>query len=292
MKIVRRSRVVRVNGVELCCETFGEPGAGAVLLIGGACSSMDWWEDEFCDRLAHGNRYVIRYDHRDTGASTHYPARCPGYTGADLAEDAVALLGVLEAREAHLVGVSMGAAIALRAALTHPQRVASLALIAGSPGDRDLPAMSPALAQALGQQRPVADWHDERAVEQYLLESLRPFAGSLGVDEERARRVIHRVVERTIDLQASMTNHRVLNGGDTPLRPQLGRVHKPTLVIHGTDDPLFPVRHAHAMQDAIAGSQLLLLDGVGHEVPPPAVWDVVIPALLKHTSRRAHAHGG
>lgn len=205
----------------------------------------------------------------------------------------MALLGLLEAREAHLVGVSMGAAITLRAALNHPQRVASLALIAGSPGiagDSDLPAMQPALAQALAHERPAPDWRDEQAVERHLLESLRSFAGARGVDEEHARRVIRRVIERTIDLQASMTNHRVLDDGGEPLRPQLGRVRQPTLVIHGTDDPLFTAPHAQAMREAIAGSRLLLLDGVGHEVPPPAVWDVVIPALLKHTSRRAHAH--
>jgi pimeloyl-ACP methyl ester carboxylesterase len=126
-------RMVKANGVELCVETFGDPGDPAVLLISGATGSMDWWEDEFCHRLACGERYVIRYDHRDTGRSASYPAGAPGYTGTDLVTDAVGLLDTLGVARAHLVGVSMGGGIAQQAALDHPDRVASLTLIANSP---------------------------------------------------------------------------------------------------------------------------------------------------------------
>ena len=84
----------RVNGVDLCVDTAGDAADPAILLIGGMGSSMDWWDEEFCQRLAAGGRFVIRYDHRDTGRSVSYPAGAPGYTGADLAADAA---GVLDA---------------------------------------------------------------------------------------------------------------------------------------------------------------------------------------------------
>ena len=81
-----------VNGIELCVDTFGEPNDPALLLIAGGASSMDWWEDEFCRRLAAGGRYVVRYDHRDTGRSTSFPAGRPPYSGVDLAHDALNFL--------------------------------------------------------------------------------------------------------------------------------------------------------------------------------------------------------
>src|SRR3954470_22504098 len=100
-----------VNGIEVCVETFGEPGDPALLLIAGGASSMDWWEDEFCRRLAAGGRYVVRYDHRDTGRSTSFPAGNPPYSGVDLGADALGVLDALGLAAAHLVGLSMGGAL-------------------------------------------------------------------------------------------------------------------------------------------------------------------------------------
>jgi pimeloyl-ACP methyl ester carboxylesterase len=122
-------RVVRANGVDLWVETFGDPDDQAILLIMGLAASMDWWEDEFCQRLAAGGRFVVRYDHRDTGRSTSYPAGAPPYTGHDLTADAVGLLDVLGRPRAHLVGMSAGGGIAQEIAVDHPDRVASLTLI-------------------------------------------------------------------------------------------------------------------------------------------------------------------
>jgi pimeloyl-ACP methyl ester carboxylesterase len=85
-------QIIEVNGVDLCVDTTGDPADPAILLISGMGGSMDWWEEEFCQRLAAGGRSVIRYDHRDTGQSVSYPAGAPGYTGADLAADVVGLL--------------------------------------------------------------------------------------------------------------------------------------------------------------------------------------------------------
>jgi pimeloyl-ACP methyl ester carboxylesterase len=128
-------RIVDVNGVDLCVDTTGDAADPAILLISGMGGSMDWWEEEFCQRLAAGGRFVIRYDHRDTGQSVSYPAGAPGYTGADLAADVVGVLDAVGRRSAHLAGISMGGALAQRVALAHPDRVDSLVLISTSPGE-------------------------------------------------------------------------------------------------------------------------------------------------------------
>lgn len=100
-------RIVQVNGVELCVETIGEPGDPGILLISGAGASMDWWEDDFCARLAAGCRFVIRCDSRDTGRSTSYAPGAPPYTVSDLAADAMGLLDMFKLRAAHLIGISI-----------------------------------------------------------------------------------------------------------------------------------------------------------------------------------------
>jgi len=103
---------MRVNDVEICVDTTGRPGDPAILLIGGAASSMDWWPEGLLARLADGGRYVIRYDTRDTGQSESYPPGEPGYTMSDLLADAVGVLDALRVPSAQVVGVSMGGAAA------------------------------------------------------------------------------------------------------------------------------------------------------------------------------------
>jgi pimeloyl-ACP methyl ester carboxylesterase len=283
-------RIVQANGVELCVETFGDPGDPAILLIGGAASSMDWWEDDFCAQLAAGQRFVIRYDSRDTGRSTSYPKGSPDYSLTDLADDVIGLLDALKLTSAHLVGVSMGGAIVQWLAVEHPDRVESLTLISTSPGgpgggpdSQDLPPMSDRLQASFAKPRQPPDWTDRASVIEYLLEGQRRFAGTLPLDEDRVSELAGRAFDRTRDMAASMTNHWVIDGGDS-VRDRLGQVGAPTLVIHGTADPLFPLGHAEAMVKEVPGSRLLSLDGVGHQVPPPPVWDVVVPAILKLTS--------
>jgi pimeloyl-ACP methyl ester carboxylesterase len=115
-----------VNGVTLYVDTYGDPSDPTILLIGGAGGSMDWWEPDFCRQLAGGGRCVIRYDMRDTEQSVTYPPGRPGYTGEDLANDAVGVLDALGVRTAHLIGISMGGALAQRIAAEHPERVNAL----------------------------------------------------------------------------------------------------------------------------------------------------------------------
>jgi pimeloyl-ACP methyl ester carboxylesterase len=282
-------RIVRTNGVDLCVQTFGEPSAPAILLIAGAASSMEGWPEELCAQLAAASRFVIRYDHRDTGRSTSYPPGEPGYTASDLEADALGILDALGVGRAHLVGVSMGGGMAQELAIEHPDRVASLTLIATSSGPADdLPPVVPELRALFNDPPPEPDWSDRAAVIDYIVAGERPFLGSVGRDDAELRGTAARVVERTANLRSALSNHWIMVGGDDdgsePLRSRLGRITAPTLVIHGTSDPLFPFPHGEALAAEIPGARLLPLDGVGHEVPPRPTWPTVLTALVAHTA--------
>lgn len=281
-----KQRTVHANGVELHTETFGDPADPPILLIAGTGASLDWWEDGLCARLAAGLRYVIRYDNRDTGASTTYPAGAPPYSGDDLVADALAVLDALGVPRAHVVGLSMGGMLAQRLAVQHPHRVATLTLLATSPDGPGDPLPPPDLPAS----PPEPDWADRDAVVAYLVDLQRQYMGAAGWDEARVRAIAARAVDRTPDLRAAMTNPYAADGG-TPVRDRLAEIKARTLVAHGTADLLFPYAHAEALAAAIPGARLLPLDGVGHEVPPPASWDVFVPALLRHTSGGWDAQG-
>jgi pimeloyl-ACP methyl ester carboxylesterase len=278
---------VPVGDAELCVDTVGREGDPAVLLIGGVTASMDWWEPEFCERIASAGRFVIRYDHRDTGQSSSSPVGEPSYTGEDLSADPLRILDALDIRSAHLVGVSMGGGIAQDIAVEHPDRVRSLTLIATSAAfDRQdptpLPPPEPRITASDQDEDP--DWDDEQAVVDKMVEVQRLYAGSLGIDEDRVREISRRVVERTRDVAASVTNHWVVIGGGDGPSHTMAEIDAPTLVLHGTDDPMFPPAHAEALAAEIRGAKLLPLEGMGHEVPPRALWDVVVPAIVEHTA--------
>jgi pimeloyl-ACP methyl ester carboxylesterase len=251
---------------------------------------MDWWEDGFCERLAAGRRFVVRYDLRDTGQSITYPPGAPEYDGIDLVADAVGVLDAFGIARAHVAGISMGGGIAQLVALDHPARVASLALFSTSPGgagsdNPDLPPMSDQLAASFRQPPPDPDWTDRGAVVDYVVEDLRNYTGSHPFDEERLRALAGRVFDRTIDIASTMKNHGVIGGGG-PLRPRLEEIATSTLVLHGTEDPLFPFGHAEALAAEIPAARLMALDRVGHEHPPPVLWDQVVADLLDHTAER------
>lgn len=283
----RNDTIIEVNGIDLCAETFGEPADPAILLIQGTGASMDWWEDEFCERLAAGSRFVLRYDNRDTGRSVSYEPGAPRYTLRDMVADAAGLLDAFGVDRAALVGLSMGGWIAQLMALDHPERVASLTLISTrstghGPSDPDLPEVSERLLAYFEQAPAEPDWSDRSAAIDYFVEFQRPFTGSLPVDEAGTRELAGRVFDRTVNFASSMTNHVIIDMGDR-WRERLSEVGVPTLVVHGTEDPLFPYGNALALSKEIPGAELLALEQTGHELPR-AVWDVVVPAILRHTA--------
>lgn len=276
------------NGVDLCVQMFGEPADPAILLISGAECSMDWWEDEFCELLAAGRRFVIRYDQRDTGQSITYPPGAPEYDGTDLTEDAVGVLDALGRERAHIVGMSSGGGIGQELALLHADRVVTLTLISTSPvGPRpaarpELPSMSKELATRFAAAAPEPDWSDREAVIDHIVEGLRPFSGSLPFEADRQRDLVERVVDRTINIESSMKNHWLLEEGEPVSRP-VSEIAAPTLVLHGTEDPLFPYEHGEGLAREIPGARLVPLEGAGHELPPRPLWNIVAAAILEHT---------
>lgn len=280
-------RMVQADGVELCVEAFGDPSHPTMLLIGGMAASMDWWEDGFCRRLADAGRHVVRYDHRDAGRSSHWPAGAPGYSAADLGADALRILDALGVGRAHLVGLSMGAGIAQSLAALHPERMATITLIATSPaGTRassdELPGMLPAAAEAFGAGEP--DWSDPEAVVGHDVAVQMALCGRDGVDVAAIERTARRALARTADPRAAATNHAMAAAGDDePFR--MDAIRAPALVLHGRQDPVFPPAHGDALAAELAEAHLVLLDGMGHEVPPEPLWNQVVALIAAHTAR-------
>ncbi|HEU0114921.1 MAG TPA: alpha/beta hydrolase, partial [Thermomicrobiales bacterium] len=215
--------------------------------------------------------------------SVSYPPGEPGYCADDLADDVLGLLDALGVGCAHLVGMSMGGGIALHVALDHPERVASLTLISTSPGGPDLPPPTKEFATDVASVGS-PDWTDREALIDHLVEVYDIYSGRRAdFDAAAMRLALVRDLNRTVNIEASQTNHDALEGG-APIRERLREIRVPTLVVHGAVDPAFPVGHALALAQAIAGSRLLILPGMGHEAPPPPVWPVVVPAIVRHTT--------
>jgi pimeloyl-ACP methyl ester carboxylesterase len=281
-------RLIEADGVQLCTEAFGDASDPPILLVMGMGGSMLWWEDDFCRRLADGGRFVIRYDHRDTGRSVTYEPGRPGYTAADLVADAARVLDAYRIPAAHLVGLSMGGALAQLLALDFPDRVASLVLISTSlalPYDRALPHSAGELTRFLASVE--VDSSNPESVVEYLVGYSRVLAGGRRqFDGARIRELARRDVNRARNIAAA-ENHAVLPD-DERAREPLSSIAAPTLVIHGTADPLFSVEHGEALADEIPGARLMRLDGAGHGIDR-ADWDTIVAAILGHTARNARA---
>jgi pimeloyl-ACP methyl ester carboxylesterase len=274
--------MIEANGVELCTEAFGDPADAAVLLVMGLGASMLWWEEPFCRMLADADRFVIRYDNRDTGHSVTYEPGRPGYTGLDLITDAVAVLDAYDIAGAQVVGVSAGGAFAQLLALDFPARVRSLVLISTSPatpGQRDLPSPTDAFTRFDATMS--VDWSDREAVIDHLVDYSRMLAGGQRPFDERAQRaLVRRDVERARNI-ASLQNHdSIAESGSSDA--SLSSITAPTLVIHGTADPMFPLPHGEALAAEIPDARLLRLDGAGHGVDP-ADWGTIVAAIAQHT---------
>ena len=277
--------MVQANGVELCSEPFGVPADPPILLITGIGGSMLWWDEGFCRTLADAGRYVIRYDHRDTGRSVTYEPGRPGYDGADLLADAVGVLDAYDLAAAHLVGVSAGGAFAQLLAIGKPERVLSLVLVSTSTatgGERGLPPPTEEFRRFAAEA--TVDWSDPDSLVEYLVGYSRVLSGGRRpFDEAYVRELLGREIARARDVEA-LQNHDVIPGGEQSSKP-LSSITAPTLVIHGTADPMFPVEHGQALAGEITGAGLLTLQGAGHGVDP-ADFETVAAAIVEHTGRR------
>jgi pimeloyl-ACP methyl ester carboxylesterase len=282
--------------VELCYQTFGDPGDTALLLVMGLGTQMLWWREAFCETLAERGFHVVRYDNRDVGRSSrlsHAPLptawqllrrdrRAATYTLSDMAGDGLALLDHLGIHRAHVVGASMGGMIAQTMAVERPERVLSLVSMMSNTGawwaGRPALRLYPRLIT-----RPPA----ER--DTYVEQSVRGFRqiASPGFewDEEEHRQMAAMAFDRMLEPAASTRQlAAILASGDrTPL---LRRITTPTLVIHGTADRLVRPSGGRATAKAIPGARLMMIEGMGHDLPRGA-WPRVIDGIVANAARAA-----
>jgi len=259
---------------ELYAETFGAAGDPALLLLHGAGNSMTAWDAELCEQLAAQGRHVIRLDSREAGKSAR--ADAPGaYSLHDLAADVVACLDTLELPAATLAGVSQGGMTAQIVAVEHPARVDGLVLISTTVlGDEELPGPDEGLFSG-GPEAP--DWSDRDAVVRYLVELERPYGGDT-FDEELMTRIAQRSADHADDIATQLSHPFQVEMGRL-VRDRLGEIRAPTVVVHGTADPMFPLAHGRALAAAIPGARLLALDGFGHATVPRRYWPELLAAL-------------
>lgn len=276
--------IIRTHGVEIAAETFGEPTDPAVLLIMGATASMVWWPEPFCRLLAAAGRFVIRYDNRDTGRSTVYPPGTVNYTLDDMADDALGVLDAFGIRQAHVAGMSMGGIIAQLLAMRNPERVLTLTVMSSTPYSPVEPAL-PGMDEdflAYFSQAATLDWTDAPAVIDHMVGSWRVMGGPGHVFDEaliRAQATIE--VTRARNL-LSMHNHALMESVPLPAR-DMGGITAPTLVIHGTHDPVLPHPHGEAIARLIPHARLMTLAGTGHELHPDD-WARIVDAIVSHTT--------
>ena len=207
-----RERMIEANDATLCTEAAGDPGDPPILLMMGMSASMLWWEEAFCRRLADAGRFVIRYDHRDTGRSRTYKPGHPEYTSSDLVADAVTVLDGYDIAAAHIVGMSMGGGLAQLLVLDSPDRVVSLVLMSTSPavpGERDLPGIDASVGRFLATAQ--VDWADEASMRDYLVDYWRVLWGAERTfDERHILDLVQRDVERAND-PAAAPNHGLVD---------------------------------------------------------------------------------
>lgn len=268
------------NGIRLAYESFGPDHAPAVLLIMGLGCQMVRWNIELCDELVDLGYRVIRFDNRDSGRSTHMdevflqrglPAMNGGVSPAvpyaleDMAEDAIGLLDVLGVDAAHVVGASMGGAIAQVLAARYPDRTLSLTSIMASSGRSGLPPPTPAAAQAFFAPLPRPVTRDSvvaDAIWRYRVVGSPAYPH----DEERLQRMFGQEYDRGFNPRGVVRQLGALvASGDR--RPLLRTIGAPTVVLHGRDDPLIPVQCGEDVARNIPGAVLEVIDGMGHDFP-------------------------
>ncbi|WP_026677915.1 alpha/beta fold hydrolase [Fictibacillus gelatini] len=279
-----REQILKINKVDICAESFGNHKDPAVLLIMGAMSSLDWWDEDFCLRLADRGRFVIRYDHRDLGRSVTYDPGTSNYTITDLADDAVGVLDAYSIEQAHIVGMSMGGLIGQILALRYPERILTLTLIASSVFGTEMEKLPPMDQRILDYHAKSAslDWTDREAVISYLAGGWKTLSGSKPYEQSRMYKLAEREASRARQLP-SRFNHAMLQGGEE-YYDRMGEISVPCLIIHGTEDPALPFEHGLALAKAIPHAELMALDGSGHEIHSED-WDSIINSVVKFSSR-------
>jgi pimeloyl-ACP methyl ester carboxylesterase len=294
-------QITRVGDVEIAYETFGDPGDPAMLLVMGLGIQMIGWDEELCRLWADRGFYVIRFDNRDTGHSSQVEGgpppdfmaaiagdlRSASYLLADMADDALGLLDHLQIDAAHVVGVSLGGMIAQTMAIRHPERVLSLTSIMSTTGDPAVGQPRPDILPVLLGPSP----NDRQGFADYQIGVFRK-VGSPGypADEDRIRSLCEQSFDRCYS-PAGIARQLLAVAASGDRTSDLAAVRVPALVIHGEEDPLIEVSGGRATAKAIPGAELLVIPGMGHDLPP-ALWPKIVDAVVANAERASlHAAG-
>ena len=283
---------VKANGIDIEYDVFGRDTDPAILLIMGLGAQMIWWDEDFCLKLADLGLYVIRFDNRDVGLSTLFndegipnlkalmmaawggkPFEAP-YTLDDMTADAIGLMDALGLEKAHFCGASMGGMIAQTAAIQYPERVLSLISIMSTTGNPKLPAPEPAAGKFLMTRVP----KERDPYIEYGVELWRTLSGdALPFDEKEIRRKVAESYDRCFCPQGTARQTAaIMTSGNR--KPALKNLELPTLVIHGDQDPLVPLAGGIDTAEAVSGSKLVVIEGMGHDLPR-AVWPEIIESI-------------
>jgi pimeloyl-ACP methyl ester carboxylesterase len=270
-------KTVPANGIEIAYETFGERGAPPIVLVMGLGTQMLAWPDELCEDLARRGHFVVRFDNRDVGASTHFRGTRaphvaqilarrakPPYTLDDMADDCLGLVDALDLGPVHLVGASLGGFIAQTVALRRQSCLRSLTLIMTSTGSRRVGQADPRLVGRLLQRPAIAD---REAAMEAVIDTFRVI-GSKGfpLDEQRLRDLAARSFDRAYDPGGYRRQLAAVIA--QPNRTErLREIRVPTLVMHGMHDPLVAPSGGLALARRIRGSRFVGFNGMGHDLP-------------------------
>lgn len=288
---------LQVNGLKIEYDTFGATSADPLLLIMGLGTQMTAWSADFCNALAGHGHYVVRFDNRDIGLSTKFDgAKAPGrlrylmnhifhtglnapYSLNDMASDAAGVLDALDIESAHIVGASMGGMIAQLLTAGHPSRVKTLTSIMSSSGDPKLPSARAEIVKHLVTNRPKSP--DPAIMLEHTIRTVQ-LISSPGYprSDEDWRELISASLARSFYPQG-FTRQMAAIIADGSRVQRLKTIDKPTLVIHGSDDPLVPVECGVDTARHIKGAKLEILEGMGHDLPPQLV-ETITSLIARH----------
>ncbi|MBA4393611.1 MAG: alpha/beta hydrolase [Desulfobacca sp.] len=290
---------VKANGIQIEYETFGNPSGRPLLLIIGLGGQMIQWDDDLCKDLANRGHFVIRFDNRDSGLSTKFEEAGvpdlmevfgkifqgekikPAYSLDDMADDAVGLLDAIGIQKAHICGMSMGGMIAQTIAIRHPSRVLSLISIYSTTGHPEIPQPKPEVMGLLITPPPSG----REANIEHMLKVFKTLNGpGFPLDEKWTRRILAESYDRCFYPHGvGRQLVAILSQGNR--RRALAQVNVPTLVVHGTDDPLVPVEGGKDTARVIPGAQLILIEGMGHDLPHGGAWPQIVEVITAHTQK-------
>lgn len=289
---------IKANGLLIEYGTFGEKSNPPMLLVMGLGAQMILWDEGFCEQLAGKGFYVVRFDNRDVGLTEKLDdlgvpkvleimaksmkgekVESP-YSLDDMADDAAGLLDALEIDKAHICGASMGGMIVQTMAYNHPDRVLSMTSIMSSTGNPKLPPPQPDAMKVLMAPPP----GDREGIIEHGINTWKVISGpGFEFDEDYIRDMLERTYDRSHYPPGFIRQLTAIVAHGSRVE-KLAGVKAPTLVIHGSADPLVPVEAGKDTAESIPGAQLMLIEGMGHNLPKEA-WPQIVGAISENAAK-------